>query len=189
MFNQMKNGFVFGSFIAGICITGAVFPVTLSAKDKIVGAVSSLDENAGILTILDNLVPVDASNATIKKKGVDNATLSDIQEGDVIKITGNDNDSGVIEAISIKDPVKLNKNYDGKISAKTEKVNTSADTFRIMGQDVDARNLPGVSMGSRTIPFDAMRPGVSVDVFVVAKDSKLIAKKMVIRSESCNFCH
>lgn len=186
---QAKKGFIFGSLVAGIFITGTVFPLTLFAKDKIIGVVSTLDEGTGKLTIIDTLVQVDAGNATIKKKGVDNATLSDIQEGDIIKITGSDNDSGVIEAISIKDPVKLNKNYDGKISGKTERVNTSADTFRIMGQEVDAGNLPGVSMSSRTIPFDVMRPGVSVDVFVVAKDSRLIAKKMVIRSESCNFCH
>lgn len=189
MFKQMKKGFVFGSFIAGIFTTGTVLPVTLFAKDKIIGAVSSLDENTGILTIIDNLVQVDASNAKIQKKGVNNAILADIQEDDIIKITGNDNDSGVIEAISVKDPVKLKKNYDGKITGKTKKVNTSADTFTVMGQDVDAGNLPGVSMGGRTIPFDAMRPGVSVDVFVITKDSKLIAKKMVIRSESCNFCH
>ncbi|BBO18954.1 conserved hypothetical protein [Candidatus Brocadia pituitae] len=189
MFKQVKKGFVFGSFIAGICITGAVFPMTLFAKNKIVGAISSLDENTGMLTIIDNLVQVDASNAKIQKKGVDDAALSDIQEGDIVKITGTDNDSSVIKATSVKDPVKLKKNYDGKITGKTEKVNTSADTFRVMGQEVDAGNLPGVSMGGRTIPFDAMRPGVRVDVFVIAKDSKLIAKKMVIRSESCNFCH
>lgn len=189
MFKQMKKGFVFGSFIAGIFTTGTVFPLTLFAKDKIVGAVSSLDENTGILTIIDTLVQVDASNAKIQKKGVDNATLSDIQEGDIVKITGNDNNSGVIEAISVKDPVKLKNIYDGKITGKTEKVNTSANTFKVMGQEVDAGNLPGVSMGGRTIPFDAMRPGVRVDVFVIAKESNLIAKKMVIRSESCNFCH
>lgn len=189
MFKQVKKGFVSGMIIMGIFITGAILPVVASAKDKIVGAVSSLDESTGALMIIDNLVQVDASNGKIKKKGVDNATLSDIQEGDIIKIKGSADDSGVIEATSIKDPVKLNKKYDGKITGKTEKVNTSADTFFVMGQKVDAGNLPYVIMGGRTIPFDNMRSGVSVDVYVIAKDSQLVAKKMVIRSESCNFCH
>ncbi len=189
MFTQMKKCFVSGAFIAGIFTTGAILPAAASAKDKIVGTVSSLDESTGAITIIDNLVQVDASTATIKVKGVDNAILSDIQEGDIIKITGSADDSGVIEAIRIKDPVKLNKKYDGKITGKTEKVNTSKDTFLIMGQPVDAGNLPGVIMGGRTISFDTMRSGVSVDVYVTAKDSQLVAKKMIIRSESCNFCH
>ena len=189
MFNQIKKGFMPGSLIIGMFITGAVLPPIGLAKGKIVGAVSSLDESTGTLTIIDSLVEVDASNAKIKKKGVDNATLSDIQEGDIIKIKGSDDDSGIIEATSIKDPVKLNKSYDGKITGKTEKVNTSADTFFIMGQKVDAGNLPSVIMGGRTISFDTMRSGVSVDVYVIAKDSQLVAKKMIIRSESCNFCH
>ncbi|MFN3532876.1 MAG: hypothetical protein ACK41Q_10255 [Candidatus Brocadia sp.] len=189
MFNQIKKCFMPGALIIGIFTTGAILPVVASAKGKIVGAVSSLDESTGALTIIDNLVQVDASNAKIKIKGVDNATLSDIQEGDIIKIKGSGDDSGVIEATSIKDPVKLNKKYDGKITGRTEKVNTSADTFFIMGQKVDAGNLPYVIMGGRTIPFDSMRSGVSVDVSVIAKDSQLVAKKMVIRSESCNFCH
>ncbi|MCF6156487.1 MAG: hypothetical protein E3K36_14885 [Candidatus Brocadia sp.] len=189
MFTQVKKRFVSGALIVGIFTTGAILPVAASAKDKIVGAVSSLDENTGAITIIDTLVQVDASNAKIKVKGVNNATLSDIQEGNIIKITGSADDSGVIEAISIKDPVKLNKKYDGKITGKTEKVNTSKDTFVIMGQPVDAGNLPSVIMGGRTISFDNMRSGVSVDVYVIAKDSQLVAKKMIIRSESCNFCH
>jgi hypothetical protein len=189
MFAQVRKGFVSGALIMGIFITGATLPVVAIAKDKIVGAVSSLDESTGALTIIDNLVQVDVSNAKIKKNGVDNTTLSDIQEGDIIKIKGSAGDSGVIEAISIKDPVKLNKKYDGKITGKTEKVNTKADTFIIIGQPVDAGNLPYVIMGGRTIPFDKMRSGVSVDVYVIAKDSQLVAKKMIIRSESCNFCH
>lgn len=189
MFTQVKKRFVSGAFIVGIFTTGAILPVAASAKDKIVGAVSSLDESTGAITIIDNLVQVDASNATIKVKGVGNATLSDLQEGDIIRIKGSADDSGIIEAISIKDPVKLNKKYDGKITGKTEKVNTSKDTFIIMGQTVDAGNLPSVIMGGRTIPFDTMRSGVSVDVYVIAKDSQLVAKKMIIRSESCNFCH
>src|SRR5574337_88534 len=109
MFRLFKKGFVSGSFIIGIFATGTILPVVAAAKDKIVGAVSSLDESTGALTIIDNLVQVDASNAKIKKKGVDNASLSDIQEGDIIKIKGGANDSDIIEAIRIKDPVKLNK--------------------------------------------------------------------------------
>jgi uncharacterized protein YrrD len=189
MFKQVKSGVVSGSLSIGLLVTGVTLPAAAFAKDKIVGTVSSLDESTGALKIIDNLVQVDASNAKIKKKGVDNATLSDIQEGDMIKIKGNADDSGIIEATSIKDPVKLDKKYDGKITGKTERVNTSADTFSIMGQKVYAGNLSGVNMGSRTISFDNMRSGVSVDVYVMAKDSQLVAKKMVIRSESCNFCH
>lgn len=189
MFKQVKKGVVSGSLIIGIFTAGAILPAVATAKGKIVGAVGSLDEGTGMLTIIDNLVEVDANNVKIKIKGVDNATLSDIKEGDIIKIKGSDDDSGIIEATSIKDPVKLNKKYDGKITGKTERVNTSADTFHIMGQVVDAGNLSGVNMGGRTISFDSMRPGVSVDVYVIAKNNELVARKMVIRPESCNICH
>ncbi len=189
MFAQTRKGFVSGAFIMGIFTAWAILPAAASAKGKIVGTVNSMDESTGSLTIIDGLVRVDAGTAKIKVNGVDNANLSDIQEGDIIKIKGSAEDSGIIEAMSIKDPVKLNKKYDGKITGKTEKVNTSKDTFIIMGQTVDAGNLPYVIMGGRTIPYDSMRPGVSVTVDVIAKDGQLIAKKMVIRSESCNFCH
>ncbi|CAG0942664.1 hypothetical protein BROC_01930 [Candidatus Brocadiaceae bacterium] len=189
MFKQVKTGFVFGVLIIGIFATGIILPAVAAAKDKIIGTVSSLDESTGTLTIIDNLVEINVNNAKIEKRGLDNATLSDIQEGDIIKITGAADEAGLIEASSIKDPVKLNKKYDGKITGKTSKVNTSADTFYIMGQKVDAGNLAGVTMGGRTISFDNMRSGVRVDVYVIDKNSQLVAKKMAIRSESCNFCH
>ena len=189
MFKQIKTGLVFGSLIIGIFTTGIILPAVAAAKDKIVGTVSSLDESTGTLTIINNLIEINTNNTKIEKRGLDNATLSDIQEGDIIKITGAADDAGIIEAISIKDPVKLSNKYDGKISGKTEKVNISADTFYIMGQKVDAGNLPGVTMGGRTISFDNMRSGVRVDVYVIDKNNQLVAKKMAIRSESCNFCH
>lgn len=189
MFTLLKKRFLYGALFFGISTTGTILPGVVSAKDKIVGTVSSLDESTGTLTIIDNLVEINVNNAKIEKRGLDNATLSDIQEGDIIKITGSADDAGLIEASSIKDPVKLNTKYDGKITGKTEKVNTSADTFYIMGQKVDAGNLAGVTMGGRTISFDNMRSGVRVDVYVIDKNSQLVAKKMAIRSESCNFCH
>ncbi|MBE7444677.1 MAG: hypothetical protein HS132_05305 [Planctomycetia bacterium] len=189
MFKQYKKAFVSGSFIISLLITGAALPVVASANDKIVGAVSSIDESTGTLTIISNLVKINANNAKIKKKGLNNATLSDIQEGDIIKITGAADDAGIIEASGLKDPVKLKKIYDGKFSGKAEKVNISADTFYIMGQKVYASNQLGVTMGNTTISFNSMRSGVRVDVYVIDKNSQLVAKKMVIRSESCNFCH
>jgi len=85
--------------------------------------------------------------------------------------------------------VKLKKGYDGKLTGKTKSVNTSAKTFKICGQKVDAGSISGINMSSRTISFGKLRSGVSVDVYVKVKDSELVAKKMIIRSESCNFCH
>ena len=104
-------------------------------------------------------------------------------------IKGRDNGSGVIEATSIKDPAKLKKGYDGKLTGKTRSVNTSAKTFKICGQKVDAESISGISMSSKTISFGNLRSGVSVDVYVKAKNSDMAAKKIAIRSESCTYCH
>lgn len=189
MIKQVKQGFVSGVFIAGLFVAGAAIPAVAATKDKITGVVSSIDEGTGAITIIDNLVHVNASNATIVFNRVDGASLSDIQEGDIIRIQGSADDSGVIEAVKVEDPAKLKDKYDGKITGKTEKLNTKEDTFIVMGQLVDASELSGVGMGGKTISFDQMRSGIRVDVSVITKNSQLVAKKMVIRSESCNVCH
>ena len=92
----------------------------LKTKDTIMGAVSSIDEAALTLKVLNDLVEVDASNATIKVKGVDNATIPDIAVEDVVMIKGRDNGSGVIEATSIKDPAKLKKGMMANLREKQE---------------------------------------------------------------------
>ena len=189
MFEQMKKGFVSRFLVVGLLVTGTAIPTFAGTKDTIVGAVSNIDETALTLKVLNDLVEVDASSATIRVKGVKNATISDIAVDDVVMIKGSDNGSGVIEATSIKDPAKLKKGYDGKLTGKTKSVNTSAKTFKICGQKVDAGSISGINMSSKTISFGNLRSGVSVDVYVKAKSSDLAAKKIAIRSKSCTYCH
>ena len=189
MFEQMKKGFVSRFLVVGLLVTGTAIPTFAGTKDTIVGAVSNIDETALTLKVLNDLVEVDASSATIRVKGVKNATISDIAVDDVVMIKGRGNGSGVFEATSIKDPVKLKKGYDGKLTGKTKSVNTSAKTFKICGQKVDAGSISGINMSSKTISFGNLRSGVSVDVYVKAKSSDLAAKKIAIRSKSCTYCH
>ena len=189
MFEQMKKGFVSMVLIVVVLMTGTAVSSFAGTKDTIVGAVSSIDGTALTLKVLNDLVEVDASSATIRVKGVDNATFSDIAVDDVVMIKGRGNGSGVFEATSIKDPVKLKKGYDGKLTGKTKSVNTSAKTFKICGQKVDAGSISGINMSSKTISFGNLRSGVSVDVYVKAKSSDLAAKKIAIRSKSCTYCH
>jgi hypothetical protein len=189
MFVQMKKGFMSMVLIVGVLMTGTAIPTFAGTKDTIMGAVSSIDETALTLKVLNDLVEVDASSATIRVKGVDNATISDIAVDDIVNIRGSDNGSGVIEAKSIKSPEKLKKRYDGKLTGKTKSVNTSAKTFKICGQKLDAESISGINMSSKTISFGNLRSGVSVDVYVKAKSGDLAAKKIAIRSESCTYCH
>ena len=189
MFAQRKKGFMSMVLIVGVLMTGTAIPTFAGTKDTITGAVSNIDEATLTLKVLNDLVEVDASSATIRVKGVDNATVSDIAVDDVVMIKGSDNGSGVIEATSIKDPVKLKKGYNGKLTGKTKSVNTSAKTFKICGQKVDAGSISGINMSSKTISFGNLRSGVSVDAYVKAKSSDLAAKKIAIRSESCTYCH
>ncbi|HHT9123861.1 MAG TPA: hypothetical protein ACFYEF_13410, partial [Candidatus Wunengus sp. YC63] len=100
MFAQRKKGFVSKLLIVGVFVTGTAVPTFAGTKDTIMGAVSNIDETALTLKVLNDLVEVDASNATIRVKGVDNATISDIAVDDVVMIKGSDNGSGVIEATS-----------------------------------------------------------------------------------------
>ncbi len=188
MFEQVKRGYVLKFLVAGVLVTGTAFPALAKTKDSIVGTVSAVDGTALTINILDDLVEVDASGATVKKKGVPNATVSDISEGDVVKVNGSANSSGVIEATSIKDPVRL-KGYDGKVTGKTKSVNTSAKTFKICGQEIDASGVSGINMSGKTISFGNLRSGVSVDVYVNAKSKGLAARKISIRSDSCTDCH
>jgi len=189
MFAQTKQGFVSKLLIVGVLMTGTAIPTFAGTKDTIMGAVSNIDETALTLKVLNDLVEVDASSATIRVKGVKNATISDIEVDDVVIIKGRDNGSGVIEATSIKSPVKLKNGYDGKFKGETKSVNTSAKTFKICGQEVDAGSISGINMSSKTISFSNLRSGVSVDVYVKAKSSDLAAKKIAIRSASCTYCH
>ena len=189
MFEQMKKGFVSMVLIVVVLMTGTAVSSFAGTKDTIVGAVSSIDGTALTLKVLNDLMEVDASSAKIRVKGVDNATISDIAVDDVVMIKGRGNGSGVFEATSIKDPVKLKKGYDGKLTGKTKSVNTSAKTFKICGQKVDAGSISGINMSSKTISFGNLRSGVSVDVYVKAKSSDLAAKKIAIRSKSCTYCH
>ena len=185
----MKNGFLSRFLVVGVLVTGTAFPVFASSSDSIVGAVSSIDGTALTLNVLNDLVEVDAGDAKIRVKGVNNATLSDIAVDDVVMIKGSAKGSGVIKAASIKDPVKLSKGYDGKLSGKIKSVDTSAKTLKICGQKVNASGISDINMSSRTISFGNLRSGVSVDVYVKAKSSSLAAKKIAIRSESCTYCH
>ncbi len=185
---MFKKCFMPLSLLVGTFVVEAVFPAGIFAKDRIIGEVSSVDETSGALTILSDLVEIDASDAKIKKKGADSATLADIEEGDIVMVKGNARSSGTIRAASIKDPVKL-RGYDGKITGKTKNVSTSKKTFRVYGQDINAGSLSSVTMGSRAISFNNMRSGVSVDVYVEVRKSGLVAKKVVIRQESCKYCH
>ncbi len=189
MFAQMKKGFVSRFLVIGLLVIGTAIPVFAGTKDTIMGAVSSIDGTALTLNILNDLVEVDASNATIRVKGVKNATISDIVEGDIVLVKGKALNSGTIEATRIKDPVKLGKEYDGKLTGETKNVNTSAKTFKICGQKVNAGSISGINMSSKTISFSNLRSGVSVDVYVKAKSSDIAAKKITIRSESCTYCH
>jgi len=189
MFAQMKKGFMSRFLVVGLLVIGTAIPVFGGTSESIIGAVSSIDETALTLKVLNDFVEVDASSATIRVKGVDNATISDIALDDVVMIKGRGNGSGIFEATSIKDPVKLKKGYNGKLTGKTKSVNTSAKTFKICGQKVNAGSISGINMSSRTISFGKLRSAVSVDVYVKAKSSGLAAKSITIRSESCNFCH
>ena len=189
MFEQMKNGFLSRFLVVGVLVTGTAFPVFASSSDSIVGAVSSIDGTALTLNVLNDLVEVDASDAKIRVRGVNNATLSDIAVDDVVMIKGSAKSSGVIKAASIKDPVKLSKGYDCKLSGKIKSVDTSAKTLKMCGQKVNTGDISDINMNSRTISFGNLRSGVSVDVYVKAKSSSLAAKKIVVRSESCTYCH
>lgn len=189
MFERMKKSFLSRFLVVGVLVTGTAFPVFASSSDSIVGAVSSIDGTALTLNVLNDLVEVDAGDAKIRVKGVNNATLSDIAVDDVVMIKGSAKGSGVIKAASIKDPVKLSKGYDGKLSGKIKSVDTSAKTLKICGQKVNASGISDINMSSRTISFGNLRSGVSVDVYVKAKSSSLAAKKIAIRSESCTYCH
>src|SRR3990172_4006482 len=133
MFEQMKKGFVSKFLVGGLLVIGTAIPVFAGTSESIIGAVSSIDETALTLKVLNDFVEVDTSNATIRVKGVKNAT--------------------------------------------------------ICGQKVNAGSISGINMSSKTISFGKLRSGVSVDVYVKVKDSELVAKKMIIRSESCNLCH
>jgi hypothetical protein len=188
MFKRGKKHFIAWSLIIGTFIAGVAFPADIFAKEIIIGKVSSIDDASSSLMILKDLVEIDASNSKIRKKGVDNATLTDIEEGDIVKIEGNARRSRPFMAKRIKDPVKL-KDYDGMITGKTKNVSTSKKTFRIGGQDIDAGSISGITMSSRSIPFDKFRSGVSVDVYVKTGKSGLTAQKIVIRQESCTYCH
>ncbi|MBI5677876.1 MAG: hypothetical protein HZC52_05165 [Planctomycetes bacterium] len=189
MFEQMKKGFVSRFLVIGLLVTGTSIPVFAANSASIIGTVSSIDGAALTLNILNDLVEVDTSNATIRVKGVKNATISDIVEGDIVLVKGKARNSGSIEATRIKDPVKLGKEYDGKLTGETENVNTSAKTFKICGKKVNAGSISSINMSSKTISFGNLRSGVSVDVYVKAKSSGLAAKSITIRSESCNYCH
>lgn len=188
MFKRGKKHFIPWSLVIGAFVAGTAFPANIFAKDCIIGKVSSIDDTNSSLMILKDLVEIDASNSKIRKKGVDNATLTDIEEGDIVKIEGNARRSGLFMAKRIKDPVRL-KGYDGMITGTTKNVNTSKKTFRMCGQDIDAGSISGITMSSRSIPFDKFRSGVSVDVYVKTGKSGLAAQKIVIRQESCTFCH
>lgn len=190
MVKKISKSLTLWSLVVGIFTAGTTFPALAGSKGSIIGKVSSVNEINDTLTLLKNIVEVDASGAKIKVKGLDGATISDINVGDIIKVTGTDNKEGIIEANKIKDPSKLNSSYDGKFTGETEDVSTSGETFAILGQEIDASSLSSVNMGSgRTIPFSSMRSGVSVDVYVTVKSGNLVAESMAIRSESCGFCH
>lgn len=187
MFKLTRKNFAVPLFV-GMLVTGTAFPA-MAAKESLIGKVSTIDESAGTLMIAEDTIEIDANDASIRKKGVESATLADIAEGDTVKIDGSaDSSTGVIQATKIKEPAKL-KGYDVKITGTTKNVNTSAKTFAVFGQQIKASGLSGVSMSSKTISFGNMRSGVSVDVYATVKDNTLFAKKLVIRSESCNFCH
>lgn len=189
MFKQTKKGFMSWSLVAGVLVVGTAFPSFAGTKDSITGAVNSIDGTALTLKVLNDLVEVDASNAKIKVKGVVDATLADVAVDDVVMIKGSANSDGVIEATSIKDPVKLKKGYDGKLTGKTKSVDTSAKTFKVCGLEVDAGGISGINMSSKTISFGNLRSGVSVEVYVKARSNGLAAKKISIRSDSCTYCH
>ena len=189
MFEQTNKGFLSRFWVFGVLVTGTAFPVFASSSDSIVGSVSSIDGTALTLNVLNDLVEVDVSDATIRVKGVNNATLSDIAVDDVVMIKGSAKSSGVIKATNVKDPVKLSKGYDGRLSGKIKSVDTSAKTLKICGQKVNAGSISGIQMSGRTISFGNLRSGVSVDVYVKARSSGLAAKEISIRSESCTYCH
>lgn len=187
MFKWVRNSFTLPFFL-GILTMGAAPPAFAAEEEYISGKVSSVDENTGTLTIVKNIIQVDAGDAQIIKKGVKTATLADISKGDIIKIHGNTDASGTIQATNMKVPVKL-KGYDCLITGITEEVNTSAKTFIIFGQKIKTDRLSGVTMSGMTLSFNTMRSGVSVDVYIKRKGRSLLARKMVIRTESCTHCH
>ena len=68
MFAQTKKGFVSKFLVVGLLVIGTSIPVFAGTRESIMGAVSSIDETALTLKVLNDLVEVDASNATIKVK-------------------------------------------------------------------------------------------------------------------------
>lgn len=169
-------------------MTGTAFPAIAAKKDSIIGKVSNVEEGTGTLKIVKDIIDVNANGARIRKKGKKSATLSDISVGDIIRIKGISDISGIIRATDIQDPVKL-KGYDTLITGTSEYVNTAEKTFTVFGQKINASNLPGINMSGMVISFNNMRSGVSVDVYVKAKNGSLLAQKVIIRPESCTFCH
>ncbi|MBM4054688.1 MAG: hypothetical protein FJ264_08465 [Planctomycetes bacterium] len=188
MLNHLKR-ISRNTIITGACIVAAAFPLYAADKGTVVGKISSLDETTETIMLMDDLVEVNCTDAKLRIKGVDDPAFTDLEVGDTVKIKGDADSSSVIDATKIKEPVKLNKKYDGRFSGETKKVNTSKKTFELLGQEIDAGSLSGISMGSRTIPFDKMVAGVEVYVNVSVKNEKLVAKTMEISSKSCNFCH
>lgn len=188
MLSHTRKGFSLHVLIAGVFVIGIALPAVAAKKESIIGKVSSVDESTGTIMIINDLVEADANDAKIRRKGVHDATISDIADGDVVRIKGSADRSGIIQASQIKDPVKL-KGYDAVISGTTKGVNTSAKTFSIVGQKVNAESLSGITMSGKTISFSNMRSGVSVDVYVNARGNSLIAQQISIRSESCTYCH
>ncbi|MFO0794608.1 MAG: hypothetical protein U0586_11165 [Candidatus Brocadiaceae bacterium] len=187
MFEQVKKCFVL-HFLVGMLMTGSALPAIAAKKDSIIGKVSNVKEGAGTLKIVKNIIDANAKGVRIRKKGKKSATLSDISVGDIVRIKGILDISGIIRVTDIKDPVKL-KGYDALITGTSEYVNTAEKTFTVFGQKIDASNLSGINMSGMIISFSNMRSGVSVDVYVKAKGGSLLAQKVTIRPESCTFCH
>ncbi|MCF6148692.1 MAG: hypothetical protein E3K37_08530 [Candidatus Kuenenia sp.] len=188
MLHRMKR-ITLNTVIAGIFGAAVAFPLYAANKGTVVGKISSLDETTETIMLMDELVEVDCIDAKLRIKGVDDPVFAELEVGDTVKVKGDAGGSSVIEASKVKTPVKLNKKYDGRFSGETRKVNTSKKTFELLGQEIDASNLSGVSMSTRTISFDNMVSGVQVYVNVSVKKGKLVAKTMEISSKSCNFCH
>lgn len=175
--------------IAGMFTLAVAFPLYAANKGTLVGKISSLDETNETITLMDDLVEVNCTDAKLRIKGVDDPTLADLKVGDTVKVQGDAGSSSVIEASKVKEPVKLNKKYDGRFSGETRQVNTSKKTFELLGQEIDASGLSSVTMSSRKISFDNMVSGVQVYVNASVKNGKLVAKTMEISSKSCNYCH
>ncbi|MDR4507857.1 MAG: hypothetical protein MRJ65_06415 [Candidatus Brocadiaceae bacterium] len=194
MSKQVMRSFAVWFVIFGACIvTGTIAAIA----DTITGAVS-WNESTQVpaysggsrLFLLEFLVEIDSSNAEVLNDG-EITTISEVRQGDIARITGNLGDIGTIEASRIEIPAIIEEGYDGQIVGKTDEVDTKGDTFVVMGQRVDAGGLKNVEKecSSKKIGFNTMKDGVSVTVFVDIEDDRLVAKKMMINSESCTFCH